>query len=64
MSRWYWRIRHWSAGSSGGPGKCPHCDRRLQVCPACRGSYDSGRLCQQCMSGAVCPTCQRYWTWN
>lgn len=42
---------------------CAHCGTRLRVCPSCRGHYDTGRLCQQCMFGAICPTCQRYWTW-
>lgn len=42
---------------------CVHCRTRLRVCPSCRGRYDTGRLCQQCMFGAICPTCQRYWTW-
>lgn len=42
---------------------CAHCRTRLRVCPSCQGRYDTGRLCQQCMSGAICPTCQRYWTW-
>lgn len=64
MNRWHWLVRHWTGGSPVGPGQCPHCGRRLQVCQACRGFYDSGRLCQQCMSGIVCPACQRHWTWN
>jgi hypothetical protein len=64
MSRWYWLTRRWSGDSVGGSATCPHCGRQLQVCPSCLGSYDSGRLCQQCMSGTVCPACQRYWTWN
>lgn len=64
MNRWHWLTRRWSGDSAAGPGTCPHCDRQLRVCPACRGSYDSGRLCQQCMSGTVCPACQRHWTWN
>ncbi len=42
---------------------CPHCRMPLRVCPSCRGSYDTGRLCQQCMFGTICLTCQRYWTW-
>lgn len=64
MNRWHWLTRHGSDDSTSGPGKCLHCGQQLQVCPACRGSYDNGRLCQQCMYGAICPTCQRYWTWN
>jgi hypothetical protein len=50
--------------ADGGPTECPHCSRLLGVCPSCGGNYDTGRLCQQCMFGVVCPTCQRYWTWN
>jgi hypothetical protein len=64
MTKWHWLIRHWSWNSSGRPGSCPHCGCPLLVCPACRGAYDSGRLCQQCTSGTICPTCQRHWTWN
>ena len=65
MSRWHWLLRRWSGDSPGrSAGSCPHCGRRLQVCPACQGSYDSGRLCQHCMSGTICPICQRHWTWN
>jgi len=41
----------------------PYCGRRLQVCPSCRGSYDTGRLCQQFMFGTIYPTCRRQWTW-
>ncbi len=41
----------------------PHCRMLLRVCPSCCGSYDTGRLCQLCMFGTICPTCQRYWTW-
>ncbi len=64
MNRWHWLVRHRPRSNPGRPGQCPHCGRRLQVCPACQGFYDCGRLCQQCMSGAVCPACQRHWTWN
>lgn len=64
MSRWYWLIHHWTEDSPGRPGNCPRCARRLQVCPACRGNYDTGRLSQQCMTRTVCPACQRHWTWN
>jgi hypothetical protein len=61
-----------SSGAAGQPGRdsalgldqCPHCRRQLQVCRTCLGFYDTGRLCQQCMFGAVCPACQRYWTWT
>ncbi len=64
MNRWHWLTRTGGGNSAGQPEGCPHCGRRLQVCPACQGSYDSGRLCQECMSGTICPTCRRHWTWN
>jgi hypothetical protein len=65
MTEWHWLSHHWSSYSLWPvAGACPHCGRRLQVCPACQGEFDSGRLCQHCMSGIICPTCQRHWTWN
>ncbi len=64
MTMWRWLTHHWSRVTPGRPGTCPHCGCSLQTCPACGGFYDTGRLCQQCMSGAICPACQRHWTWN
>lgn len=43
---------------------CSHCHRPILTCPSCAGNYDTGRLCRECMSGSVCPVCQRHWTWN
>lgn len=70
MNVWHRRTRGFAAGRDAGgsgrpaPVQCPHCLRMLRVCPSCRGSYDNGRLCQACMFGAICPACQRYWTWT
>lgn len=64
-----WEL--WTRGGAAGEWfhrwtypPCPHCGRKLQTCARCRGHYDTGRLCQECMFGAVCPACQRHWTWD
>ncbi len=63
MNRWHFLSRAGRMQETSRPG-CPHCGRPLLTCPACGGRYDTGRLCQACMYGQVCPACARYWTWN
>jgi hypothetical protein len=62
---WFWKLQGAStAGGAPALGECRHCGSVLVVCGACGGQFDQGRLCQQCMFGAICPnTCQRHWTW-